>query len=287
MAGGERADGSTRVLTAAKPTGSDEPDGLATNARVISRHEEPAQRSARGPGTERVSKGRSETGRTALSAGPSMPEDGLASGLPERGVPAGAVQHTRNTAGTTGRGPLRDDPDTGEAATDAADNDGRADALEANPMRSAGLEGLVPPGQRAVATDSVASDAVRSSAQDIGQVAGQVADRILVSMPTPGAPEEVRITLRDSVLEGSDVRISREAGEIRIVFVAQTESAQRLLAEHRGVFEQTLGESLQEERVHVAVEGPDSGDTSRGEGDGRSRQQYVPEDDGRPGDIET
>ena len=296
----EPAERSARVVVVAKPVVLDGPQGAATDAPGIPGYEGLAPPSERGRGMERVSKPSTTPpeGR-ALNAAPTTREDGLPSGAPERGTHTDAVRNLSNTAGTTGRGPLRDDPDTGEAAThavegdtgeaatDAFEGDTGVDALDASPMRPADLEGLVPSVQRTVAAENVAPEAVRSSAQDIGQVAGQVADRILVSMPAPGAPEEVRITLRDSVLEGSDVRISREGGEIRIVFVAQTEAAQRLLADHRGVFEQTLGERLGEERVHVAVEGPDSGDTSRSEGDGRSRQQYVPEDDGRLGDIET
>lgn len=198
----------------------------------------------------------------------------------------GTVQPSRNTAGVAGQEPLRADPQTGAAATDAAENDATTDALDANPMRGAGLEGLAPTAQAQAAAEAAAPEAVRSSAQDIGRIAAQVADRIVASMPASGAQEEVRITLRESVLEGSDVRISREAGEIRIVFVAQTESAQRLLAENRAGFEQTLGERLGEERVQVTVEGPEAGDTSRSDGEGRSRQQYVPQDDGPFGDIE-
>ena len=210
-----------------------------------------------------------------------MPED-----VPERPMPTGTAQDARNVAPPVGREPVRGDPETDEAAISIAENDGGADAIDPNLMRGTGLEGLVSPEQRTPSVENAAPEAVRSSAQDAGQVAGQVADRILVSMPAPGASQEVRITLRESVLEGSDIRISREGGEIRIVFVAQTESAQRLLADHRGVFEQTLGERLGEERVHVAVEGPHSGDATRGEGDGRSRQQYVPQDDGREEGIE-
>jgi len=207
-----------------------------------------------------------------------MPEDELPLGVPERSMHTGTVQHSRSVAAPADRAPLRDDLEIDEARTERAEDDAQADGTDAKLMRGAGLEGLAPPGQRTAAVETGAPDAVQRSAQEMGQVAGQIADRILVSVPASGASEEVRITLAESVLEGSDIRISREAGEVRIVFVAQTESAQRLLADNRGVFEETLGERLGEERVHVTVEGPEGRDTTRGEGDGRSRQQYVPQD---------
>ena len=111
------------------------------------------------------------------------------------------------------------------------------------------------------------------------EIAREVADRVLVSAPKPGAPEEVRISLNASVLDGSDIRIFREAGELRVVFVAQTESAERFLADNRAVFQQKLGERLQDERVHVEVSTNDRDGASPEDGEGRSRQQYVPQDD--------
>ena len=239
-AGREPAE-SRSAAAAAKPTALDEPRDAATRAR---RTDGPAPQSTLGRRTGRASEG----------------------------VAA------RAAAEATGREPLPGDRETGDTASDGADTDSEVDGFDANPMRDASFEGFAPsaPG---TAADSVAPETVRSPPRDVAQVAAQVADRILVSLPEPGAPDEVRITLRESVLDGSDIRISREAGEIRVVFVAPTETAGRLLADHRAVFEQSLSERLREEEVHVVVEGPGGAETSRGDGDGRSRQRYVAEDD--------
>ena len=126
---------------------------------------------------------------------------------------------------------------------------------------------------------TTAAEPVTTPATHVVELARQVADRILVSVPAPGAPEEVRISLNVSALDGSDIRIFREAGELKIVFVAHTEAARHLLADSKTAFQQTLAERLPDERVHVEVDAPHARDPSREDADGRARQQYVSPDD--------
>ncbi len=141
------------------------------------------------------------------------------------------------------------------------------------------LTGVVAPAQVTESAPTAAPEAVPAPAAHVAEVARQVADRVLVSVPRPGASDEVRITLNQSVLDGSDIRIFREAGELRVVFVAQTESAQRFLADHRDVLQQTLGDRLRDDHVQVQVETPDRRGAAREDAEGRSRQRYVPQDD--------
>ena len=124
-----------------------------------------------------------------------------------------------------------------------------------------------------------APEDVQAPASRAAELVEQVADRILVSMPDSGAPGEVRISLKQSILDGSDVRIFHEGGELKVVFVTETESAQRFLADNRQRFQQTLEERLQDQRVHVQVEAPNRDGSSREDRHGRSRQQYVWQDD--------
>ena len=124
-----------------------------------------------------------------------------------------------------------------------------------------------------------APEGVQAPVSRASELAEQVADRILVSMPDSSAPGEVRISLKQSILDGSDVRIFHDGGELRVVFVAETESAQRFLANNKELMQQTLGERLQDQRVHVEVEAPARGGASREDNRGRSRQQYVRQDD--------
>ena len=122
-------------------------------------------------------------------------------------------------------------------------------------------------------------EVVQAPTSRAAELAEQVADRVLVSMPESGAPGEVRISLKQSILDGSDVRIFHEGGDLKVVFVAETVSAQRFLADNRAFMQQTLGERLQGQSVQVEVEVPNRGETSREDNRGRSRQQYVREDD--------
>ena len=89
----------------------------------------------------------------------------------------------------------------------------------------------------------------------------------------------MRISLKQSILDGSEVRIFHEGGELKVVFVAVTESAQRFLADNQAQFQRILGERLQDRKVQVGVETPDHGGASREDNRGRSRQRYVPQDD--------
>lgn len=124
-----------------------------------------------------------------------------------------------------------------------------------------------------------APEGVQAPESRATELAEQVADRILVSMPDSSAPGEVRISLKQSILDGSDVRIFHEGGELKVVFVAETESAQRLLVNNKELMQQTLGERLRDQRVHVEVEAPNRGGASQDDNRGRSRQQYVRQDD--------
>ena len=141
------------------------------------------------------------------------------------------------------------------------------------------MTGMAAPAETAEPGQARAPEGVQAPVSHAAELAEQVADRILVSTPDSSAPGEVRISLKQSILDGSEVRIFREGGELEVVFVARTESAQRLLVDIREQFQQKLGERLQDQRVHVEIEAPDRGGASGEDNRGRSRQQYVRPDD--------
>ncbi len=115
---------------------------------------------------------------------------------------------------------------------------------------------------------------------EISEAARQIADRILVSSPSGSSDGEVRIQLKQTVLEGSDVRIFREHGELKIVIVAQNEFVQRFVSENQAHMLRELGGRLTDERIQLAVEQPQRGRESEQQGnEGRSRQQYVNPDE--------
>ena len=115
-------------------------------------------------------------------------------------------------------------------------------------------------------------------ARDISSVAQQIATRVLVSPPGVNNPE-VRIQLKESVLQGSDVRIFREGGALKVVFVAPNQEAANFIANNREAMTVTLNNRLPGEQIDISIETQQS-ERDRGEhGEGRSRQQYVADDD--------
>ena len=146
--------------------------------------------------------------------------------------------------------------------------------------------GLATPARAPEPQGVAAPEAAPLSAPRAAELAGQVADRILVSAPEAETSGEVRISLKESVLDGSDVRIFREDGELRIVFLARTEAAGKFLADNGTALQQALGERLGDERVRVEVESPAGTGTGADQQDneGRSRQRYVAPDNQPDGD---
>ena len=159
--------------------------------------------------------------------------------------------------------------DSGSDTDDAHDADIAAVDMSGVAASSATVES----GQTHVA------ERVQAPASHVAELAEQVADRILVSVPESDAPGEVRISLKQSILDGSEVRMFHEGGELKVVFVAETESARHLLINIKEQFQHTLGQRLQDQRVHVEVEVPERGGASGDDSRRRSRQQYVPQDD--------
>ncbi|MDE0659730.1 MAG: hypothetical protein OXI79_08800 [Gammaproteobacteria bacterium] len=129
---------------------------------------------------------------------------------------------------------------------------------------------------------SSVAPAEQSPTRDVAATTREVVDRILVSVPQSGRSDEIRIGLNASVLDGSSIRIYREAGELRVVFEAPTEASQRFLAENQSVLRQTLAERLPGERVQLGVTTPQSGGLDRDDAEGRSRQRYIAEDTVEP-----
>ena len=230
-------------------------------------------RAARGPSKEGTNAAlrKADTSQRAkplgkaqrLSRGPGLPSQ---PDQPRRARPGEGIARSRPESGIS-------TPGSDRAETPGPDDAGNA---EAQPVD---MTGLATPASVPEPQGVASPETVQASAPRAAELAEQVADRILVSAPEPGSAGEVRISLKESVLDGSDVRIFREGGELRIVFLPKTEAAGQLLAENSAVFQQTLGERLQDERVHVEVEPPERRGADQQDSEGRSRQRYVSPDD--------
>ena len=118
---------------------------------------------------------------------------------------------------------------------------------------------------------------------DLSKIVNEIADRILVSSPAdnPTGAQEIRIHLKESVLSDTEVRIYRHAGSLQVEFLSGSKDSQMFIAQKQPDIQKILGERLANETVNVSVQ--DSQQTRGGQGEGRSRQQYIdPDADNQP-----
>ena len=110
---------------------------------------------------------------------------------------------------------------------------------------------------------------------DLGKIVGEIANRILVSSPSdnPAGTQEIRIQLKESVLPNTEVRIYRHAGSLQVEFLTGSKDSQMFIEQRQPDIQKVLGERLSNETVNVSVQ--NSQQTQGGQGEGRSRQQYI------------
>jgi type III secretion system needle length determinant len=104
----------------------------------------------------------------------------------------------------------------------------------------------------------------------LDNIVQQVADRILVTPPGVGGQQEVRIMIKDSILPGTEVRITQHAGQMQISLVTDSARSHDLLTQHQAALQERLTEKLGKDTVVVNVKMDSQGQPDR---DGRSRNQ--------------
>ena len=110
-------------------------------------------------------------------------------------------------------------------------------------------------------------DSVQARIIEIGNL---VAERILVTAPELNQKQEVMILLKENVLPGTQVRITRgEGGTLQLVFDVRGQDASNLIHQNVGALKDTLQNKLGES-VNVSVKTEGQG---REENEGRSRGQ--------------
>ncbi|MFK0570679.1 type III secretion HpaP family protein [Endozoicomonas sp.] len=114
-----------------------------------------------------------------------------------------------------------------------------------------------------------------SSVKEIDAALHKLADQIQVSAKDAINGAEVRISLKDSVLPGTEIRIQRQGGELTVTMNTTSAEAGNFLAQHEANLQKMLAERFSNDKVQVNINmsGGDNQDT-----DGRSRNQYVSED---------
>ena len=112
------------------------------------------------------------------------------------------------------------------------------------------------------------------SESNLSEIVDKVAARILVADRSTGAPE-VRITLNQSFLNGAEVRVRQDGGQIVVELTSPNPESQSFLRERGNDLQQTLQDRLGGE-VRVEIRSQDAG---RDPQDGRSRQHRSVQDE--------
>ena len=110
------------------------------------------------------------------------------------------------------------------------------------------------------------------------ELVSDVAQRILVSAGQHGQDKEVRIQVKDTVLNDTEVVISRQKGELVVVFETRSHTDNVLLGNSRDAITAALQEALDGPvRIDINAETPDTDPRDRH--DRRSRGMYIQDDD--------
>jgi type III secretion system needle length determinant len=128
------------------------------------------------------------------------------------------------------------------------------------------------------ADDAAKVDAPQPVQQaSLNEMVQQVADRIMVGNSSETGQAEVRITLKNDVLGGTEIRISENAGAYEVTFQADNKDIENFLAARQEEISTALGERLDKE-IKVAVTDRDGTPNQQGDDRGRQQGQGQPND---------
>jgi type III secretion system needle length determinant len=109
-----------------------------------------------------------------------------------------------------------------------------------------------------------------SVAQTLDQLLPKMVDQVLINEAALNNKQEVHIHLRDSVLAGSQIQISRDGGELRVAFLTPNAQTADLVQQQQHTLRESLMERLKLEQVTIQTESRQSAGSG---GEGRSRGQ--------------
>lgn len=111
-----------------------------------------------------------------------------------------------------------------------------------------------------------------SMASKLSDLASQVADRLLVTDPSSSTDMEVRILVKQDIMPDTEIRLTREGGELKIQIVTKSQEISNLLGPQQAALQALLQERLPREIVKVEVEQAEA-DTPEDESDRGSRNK--------------
>ncbi len=120
-----------------------------------------------------------------------------------------------------------------------------------------------------------AQEITTQKASGLNEIVHQIANRVLVSEKSIHGNQEIRISIKDSILPQTEVRIQKENGLIKINFVTGSPESHNLLFIEKTNLESHLNHTLKQQ---VVVEvSRDTGNQNFGEGRSRQRRNLYDE----------
>lgn len=114
-----------------------------------------------------------------------------------------------------------------------------------------------------------------TSVKEINATLQKMADQIHVSGKDAIDGAEIRVSIKDSILPGAEVRIHRHGGELTVTVNTSSAEAHNLLAQHQASLQKYLSERFSNENVQINFNMTEDGGE---QGDGRSKNEYISED---------
>ncbi len=261
------------------------PQEISRNINDENRYQPPEQtapRSERDRFEELLNKGNeNETNENPEEGSEIAQKSGMQEVVPQKGVQANATKTQEKTTDHSEQEDLlekRQHPSKalGGAHKKAEKKQGRLDGdPRLNPgLLAAGAPSLakLPGGNPVTETHPVTSPA------KLHELTEKIVSRILVSAPDDAAKTpEVRITLDNGIMKGTEVRITRDGNELNVSFFTETADAGNLLSQQQGIMKQTLSQNLRLD-VHVSV-GDAKSQQQQDNNQGRSRQRRYIQDE--------
>lgn len=119
------------------------------------------------------------------------------------------------------------------------------------------------------------SEAKPSGPATLDSVVQEVANQLLVS--ATGTGREVRITIKNSILPGTQVSVSQQGGKMQIQFVCNSKESIDLLAQHQQVLQDRLSSKLTKHDVVVSISTPEGPEGEANDGRSRQRRDLIDE----------
>ncbi len=114
------------------------------------------------------------------------------------------------------------------------------------------------------------------SVKEVEAALQKMADQIQVSAKDAINGAEIRISIKDNILPGTEVRIHRHAGELTVTMNTTSAETHNLLAQHQASLQKHLDDRFSGENVQINF---NMADDTNDQNDGRSRNEYASEED--------